>query len=111
MHEPDHVLPPYARTDVMWALARNGGSLRIGPLLNLWIHSRRDLWAVIDELEWRRWLKIVWRPKPDVRQPKPFARIDRIVATPWGRSRMAPLPRRDGRQPAKRSRGVRRRFS
>jgi hypothetical protein len=98
MHAPDHVLPPFARTDVMWALARNGGSVRMGALLKLWTHSLHELYAIINELERRRWLRVSCGPQLDARVPKPFSRIDRIVATRWGRSRMVPLPRRTGPQ-------------
>jgi hypothetical protein len=93
MYEPDDPLPLFARTNVMWALARHGGSLRIGPLLKLSGLSVDDLCAVLNELAERRWLKVARRRNPCPRLPKRLAPVDRITATRFGRSRMIPLDR------------------
>jgi hypothetical protein len=93
MYEPDDPLPLFARTNVMWALARHGGSLRIGPLLKLSGLSVDDLCAVLNELAQRRWLKVAWRRNPCLRLPERLARVDRVTATRFGRSRMIPVNR------------------
>jgi hypothetical protein len=100
MHEPDDSLPLFARTTIMWALVRRGGSLRIGPLLKASGLSVDELCAVLNELAERRWLKVAWLRTPRMRYlqrlglPERLRHVDRITATRFGRSRMMPLERR-----------------
>jgi ubiquinone/menaquinone biosynthesis C-methylase UbiE len=94
MHEPDDPLPLFARTNIMWALVRRGGSLRIGPLLKASGLSVDELCAVLNELTERRWLRIAWRRTPLSGGPERLRHVDRITATRFGRARMIPLERR-----------------
>src|SRR5436190_1261174 len=94
MHEPDDTLPLFARTTIMWALVRRGGSLRIGPLLKVSGLSVDHICALLNELAERSWLRIAWRRTPLLSVPEPLRYVDRITATRFGRSRMIPLERR-----------------
>jgi len=63
------------------------------PLLKLSDLSVDDLCAVLNELAQRRWLKVAWRRNPCPSLPERLARVDRITATRFGRSRMIPMNR------------------
>jgi hypothetical protein len=69
-------------------LHRRGGCMRLTPLLRHLRMEPRDLAVAVSELAERYWITIVWRKTaastPDD-EPRPFADIDRLVTTRFGR--------------------------
>ncbi len=91
---------PFAKTNVMWALARHGGSLRIASLLESSGLSHDELCDTLNELAESYWLKVIWRRHSRGDLPERLRRVDRITTTRLGRYRAIREPRRS--KPARR---------
>lgn len=100
MESTDLTPPPFALTTLMSLMVRNGGSLRIGPMLKHSGLSPDELRVVLTELAERRRIVIAWRRAPRDSLPKGLRRVDRVTITRWGRSRIPREPRRPAIHPA-----------
>jgi hypothetical protein len=98
MDSDDTLIPPFSRIALaLFAhISRHGGSVRIAPLLRDFRSSPDDIAAAVNELADRCWVKVIWRPartgegrrrRPRTSLPKRFRKVERIVATRFGRYR------------------------
>lgn len=89
----DTWLPPPFSRDALYIfglLARRGGTMRVGPLLQQSHLSTEELAAAVNELAERCWVKIAGR-NPRIRMPgdlpERFRAIERVTTTAFGRWR------------------------
>jgi hypothetical protein len=85
---PEFNTPPFAKTALMHALLRHGGSLRASSLLAASGLSVDALCAAVNELVHRRWLRFNRRSRPRRTGPERLRPIDRVTATRFGRWRI-----------------------
>ena len=98
-----------AMTALMSLIVRHGGSLRIGPLLNLSDLAPDELRILLASLVERRRIAIAWRSMPRDSLPERLRLVDRVTITRWGRSRTPRPPRLHAVHPSLLPRGSRRR--